>query len=45
MARASRSPRTHSRKELAPARAPVLLGFLVAGIAIALFAAVTRLLG
>lgn len=31
------SPRTHSRKELAPARPPLLIGVLVAGSAVMLF--------
>jgi hypothetical protein len=44
MEKGALSTRTHSRRELAPARPPVLLGLLVAGSAVMLFALLTQLL-
>jgi len=40
-----RSTRNHSRKELAPARPPILLGVVIAGAAVMLFALLTQVLG
>ena len=44
MVKVSRPPRTHRREELAAPRPPVLLGILVTGAAVLLFAALTHLL-
>jgi hypothetical protein len=44
MEKASRSARTHSRKELAAPRAPIFLGLAVAGSAVMLFAILSHLL-
>lgn len=44
MSEPRRSPRTHSRKELAPARPPILLGMVVTASAVVLFAVLSRLL-
>lgn len=45
MAKPARSSRTHRREELAPAKAPILLGVIVVVFATSLFALITNLLG